>query len=41
MQVPDTIQTVLMAGGFFITLGWLQSEEEFREEANWKILGTF
>ena len=40
MQVPEAVQTVLMAGGFFMKLGWLN--ETFSEfDETWKSLGKF
>ena len=41
MQVVEAVQTVLLAGGFFITLGWLESSDQEETEDNWKPLGTF
>ena len=40
MQVPEAVQTVLMAGGFFMKLGWLnETLSEF--DGTWKSLGKF
>ena len=40
MQVPEAVQTVLMAGGFFMKLGWLnQTLNQITDE--WKSLGKF
>ena len=40
MQVPEAVQTVLMAGGFFMKLGWLnETLSEFDE--SWTSLGKF
>ena len=40
MQVPEAVQTVLMAGGFFMKLGWLnETLSEFDD--TWKYLGKF
>jgi len=40
MQVPEAVQTVLMAGGFFMKLGWLnQTLLQITDE--WKSLGKF
>ena len=40
MQVPEAVQTVLMAGGFFMTMGWLnQPLPQISDQ--WKSLGKF
>ena len=41
MQVPESIQTILMAGGFFITLGWLDTEKHSEIGSEWQKLGKF
>ena len=41
MQVVESVQTVLLAGGFFITLGWLETSDLSQTENNWTPLGTF
>ena len=41
MQVVEAVQTVLLAGGFFITLGWLETSDLSQTENNWTPLGTF
>jgi len=41
MQVPESIQTILMAGGFFITLGWLDTEKHSEIGSEWQNLGKF
>ena len=40
MQVVEAVQTLLLAGGFFITLGWLENCCQDMEN-NWKPLGSF
>ena len=41
MQVVEAVQTVLLAGGFFITLGWLEQSDLSDTDSNWRPLGTF
>ena len=40
LQVVEAVQTLLLAGGFFLTLGWLENCGQDMEE-NWKPLGAF
>ena len=40
LQVVEAVQTLLLAGGFFITLGWLENCCQDMEN-NWKPLGSF
>ena len=40
MQVVEAVETVLLAGGFFITLGWLESSYD-SSYSDWKLLGKF
>ena len=38
---PDTLQSLLLAGGFFITVGWLRQVDTQEGDAAWLSLGTF
>lgn len=40
IQVVEVVESVLMAGGFFITLGWLETIEDDVTK-NWRALGQF
>ena len=40
IQVVEVVESVLMAGGFFITLGWLERMEDDLTK-NWRSLGQF
>ena len=40
IQVVEVVESVLMAGGFFITLGWLETMEDDLTK-NWRSLGQF